>query len=480
MLLFTTGVCIISPTITYLHLIKNRSMEKREGKILIVDDNRELLLALKMFLGKWFAEVKTISNPNQLNSLLREEWFNLILLDMNFAAGVNTGNEGFYWLKRILEQEPDASVILITAYADIELAVRAMKEGALDFISKTWDEEKMLQAVLSAFRQQETHQELNRVKNQQRHLAGCQATPSLIKGNSSSMRKVFDTVRKVANTEASVLLLGENGTGKEMIAREIHRLSPRNREMFVSVDLGALPETLFESEMFGYNKGAFTDAKDEKAGRMEIASGGSLFLDELGNLPLAQQAKLLAAVQNGEITRLGATRAKKVDIRIIAATNMPLYQMVEEGTFRRDLLYRLNTIQIDIPPLRERKEDIPILASAFVVEMATKYKKQGICLSEAALEKLIGFHWPGNVRELQHIIEKATILCDTTTIGADDINFTERYLKNSAAGSLNLEENEKFLVEQAIEKSHGNMSLAARKLGINRTTLYQKVKRYEL
>ena len=456
-----------------------KAVIRKEGKILIVDDNKELLLAFKRYFAKWFTDIKTVSNPNLLISTIQQEWFDIILLDMNFSAGINSGNEGFYWLNRVLEHDADATVVLITAYADIDLAIRAMKEGATDFVSKTWDEEKILQTVLAAYRQRQTKQELSRVKQQTQQLQVEQSVSGMVIGQSAAMRGVLSTIAKVAPTDASVLLLGENGTGKEVLAQEIHRLSLRAKGLFVSVDLGALPDTLFESEMFGYTKGAFTDAKDDKMGRMEVASGGTLFLDELGNMPLTQQSKLLAAVQNGEVTRLGSVKPRPTDVRIVSATNMPLYQMVDDGRFRRDLLYRLNTIQIEIPPLRDRRDDIPALATHFLNRFAQKYQKSGLTFAQSGMEMLMAFSWPGNIRELQHVVEKAVILCDGSSITQTDISLHPTSTQPTAT-TLNLEENERQLVANAIEKCKGNMSEAARQLGINRTTLYQKIKRYGL
>jgi len=448
---------------------------KPKGKILIVDDNTDLLNGLRLFLAPHINTIVTLKNPNLISDALRRELFDVVLLDMNFTAGQNTGNEGIYW---IIEIQPFISVILITAYGDVALAVKAMKEGATDFIQKSWDEEKILSTVLSAVTLSQSKREIQDLRQKQKHLTDHAAIEyAFCEPVSPSMKKVFSMVAKVAPTDANVLILGENGTGKEIIAREIHRLSERKEEIFISVNIGAIPETLFESELFGHVKGAFTDAKEAKAGRFELAHKGSLFLDEIGNLPLAMQSKILTVLQERRIIRLGASAALPVDFRLISATNMPLSQMAAEGSFRQDLLFRINTIIIEIPPLRERTEDIPSLVKYFLHFYAGKYGKKICDIKGRAMQKLIDHPWPGNIRELQHTIEKNVILCNGDTLSADDIHIGGMP-KGSVKTGLNLAENEKALINKAVDKNRGNISLTARDLGINRSTLYEKLKKY--
>jgi DNA-binding NtrC family response regulator len=455
-------------------------MVKSTARILIVDDNVELLMGLKMFLAPHVDEIVTLKNPNQILSTLQGSPFDLMLLDMNFSAGVNSGNEGLYWLKRILETDPMVSVVLITGYGDVELAVKALKDGATDFILKSWDEEKILSSVLNALKLRDSNKEIKVLQNKQQHLKAQVTThEEMCLTRSKSMQKVFETVGKVAKTDANILIMGENGTGKEVIAREIHRQSDRSKELFVTVDLGALSETLFESELFGYKKGAFTDAKEDKPGHLEIASGGTLFMDEIGNLTHPLQAKLLSVIQNRELIPLGSTRKISVNFRLISATNRPLVKMAEESTFREDLLYRINTILIELPPLRERKEDIPQLAVFFLKKYCKKYLKSCSSISDKALEKLLQHGWPGNIRELKHCIEKAVILSDNDTLDEEDFLFNT-YKSIKPSNNLNLQDNEKQVIQLAIEKYKANLSHAAKALGINRSTLYEKIKRYDL
>lgn len=447
-------------------------------KILIVDDNEELLVAFRIFLRKHFDLVKTEKNPNRIPAHLKDG-YDLILLDMNFKASINTGNEGIFWLRKILALDPSAQVVFVTAYGDVDLAVRSLREGALDFIQKSWDERKILQTILSAHRLAKSQRESAAAVGGK--ASGGAAAGGLCLGNSPAMRRVANLVRKVAPTPARVLLLGENGTGKDVVAREIHRQSARAGQPFVSVDVGALSETLFESELFGHVKGSFTDAKADRAGRFEAAHGGTLFLDEIGNLPPRLQAKLLTAIQRQEITRVGSDRPISVDIRLICATNRPLYQMAEEGAFREDLLYRINTIQIDLPPLRERREDIGPLAAFFLEKFGAQYGRQGARLSAEALRQLRECEWKGNVRELEHSIEKALILTE-----GEEIRPADLALRSAAAAAafvpagFNLADNEKGLIRKALEACDWNMSRTAKQLGINRSTLYEKVKKYGL
>lgn len=457
-------------------------MHKKEGKILIVDDNQELLIGLKMFLSGYFSTITTIRNPNLIPEKMEKEDYDVVLLDMNFSAGRSTGNEGIYWLNEILIKEPEISVIMITAYGDIELAVKSMKQGAADFIQKSWDENKILSTILSVYKLRKTRREVELLRKKKDHLnyeishkmEGCHCP-------SAPMKKIYEIVDKIAPTDANILILGENGTGKEMIAREIHLRSNRARELFVKVDLGAIPETLFESELFGHHKGSYTDAHEDRAGRMEIATGGTLFMDEIGNIPLGMQAKLLSALQNREIFPLGSSKPLKTDIRLITATNMPLEEISDSESFRKDLLYRINTIQIEIPPLRERKEDIPVLAEFFLRKYIQQYKKERLIIPDKMMNQLIRHDWPGNIRELEHQIEKMVILSDGRQM--PDLNFipgSKATTMNSRTGNFDLEENEKWLIREALIKFKGNISLTAKKLGIDRSTLYAKMKKYEI
>jgi len=455
-------------------------MSKNKGKILIVDDNEELLIAFRFFLSKHFEIIDTIKNPNLIHEYIRKTTYDIVLLDMNFSAGVNTGNEGIYWMKQILEKDTNASVVLITAYSDVELAVNAMKEGAADFIQKSWDEKKILSTILSAFNLRLSKLKIKTLEQKQKHLSDkIDSKYSHIIGESEPIKAVFKMVEKVAITDANVLILGENGTGKEVIAREIHRKSNRSNEVFVSVDIGSLQENLFESELFGHTKGSFTDAKEDRTGRFEIASGGTLFLDEIGNLPLQLQAKLLTAIQNKEICRIGSNTPIPVDIRLICATNKNLNDMIIERSFREDLLYRINTIKIELPSLKERGSDIELLANFFLTKFANKYNKPELKFNQNTISKLMQHSWPGNIRELQHTIEKAVILCDSNVILSshcwpDGERTSITYIPNT----LNIDENEKVLVEKAIQKYKGNISMASKELGINRSTLYKKMEKY--
>ncbi len=457
----------------------NEMMDK--GKILIVDDNEELLLALKLMIAPHFSLVQTETNPESIPNLLKKD-FDIVLLDMNFKAGVNTGNEGLYWLRKINDLNPSVSVIFITAYGDLDLGVKSIKEGAADFIQKSWDQDKILSTIIAVYKLNQSKKEISRLRKKQSHLKSTlDAGYIFYKGSSQVMQKVYETIDKVAPTDANILVLGENGTGKELVARDIHHRSSRRDEIFVKVDLGALHENLFESELFGHEKGAFTDAKQNKAGRFEIASGGSLFLDEIGNLTLPLQSKLLSAIQNREIIPLGASRPIPIDVRLICATNKPLYEMVEEGAFREDLLYRINTIQVEVPPLRERGEDIPHLAKLFLHDFAAKYAKSEMTISKLALEKISKYPWYGNVRELSHGIEKAVILSNSEVLKSGDFNFNARSGESSGLkDSYNIAENEKKLIKDALNKFEWNLSRTSRALGINRSTLYDKINKYGL
>lgn len=454
-----------------------------KGNILIVDDNKSVLTALEFLLSPEFDKVVCISNPNQINSELGKTTYHLVLLDMNFKTGANTGNEGIYWLRQIKAQKPEISVVMITAYGDVELAVNALKTGATDFVLKPWDNTKLLATVKAAIQLSQSRGEVITLKQREKDLkSSFQNNRKHIIGSSPQLMKVLNLIRKVAGTDTNVLITGENGTGKELIAREIHHLSSRSDEILVNVDMGAISESLFESELFGHIKGAFTDAKENRAGKFEIAHRGTLFLDEIGNLPLHLQSKLLAVLQNREVTRLGSNQPVPVDIRLVCATNRNLPALVKEGLFREDLLYRINTIHIELPPLRDRGEDVLVLAEFFLKKDASKYNKSQLKINNQAQEKLLKYNWPGNIRELEHAIEKAVILSDSNILKPDD--FFLRPVTGSNTGNLDttlsLEEMEKQLISTALDNHPGNITAAAAQLGITRQTLYNKMKKFNL
>ncbi len=452
-----------------------------EARILVVDDNRNVLTALDLLLSREFTGVKCISKPGQILSELQADSYSAVLLDMNYVAGQHTGNEGLFWLRELMKTDPDLSVVMITAFGDIELAVTALKEGAVDFVLKPWDNQKLLATMLTAVRL--THSR-RKVKSLQKDKASLKAElkgkPKRMIGRSAAMRRVYEMVEKVASTPANVLISGENGTGKELIAREIHERSDRSAEIMVSVDLGAVPDTLFESELFGHVKGAYTDAHTDRIGKIETAHRGTLFFDEIGNLALTLQAKLLSVLQNRTITRLGSTEIVPVDIRLVCASNMNLEAMVEEGRFRMDLLYRINTIRVELPPLRERDEDVLLLAAYFLHNFTMRYNKPGLKMdgkAEAALKK---WSWPGNVRELQHSMERAVILTEGKIIGEDSFQFSTAASTSTSSFDGSLDEVEARLIRYSIKKYGGNMSAVALQLGISRQTLYNKIKKYGL
>ena len=450
-----------------------------KGNILIVDDNKSVLSALEILLLPEFDAVKCLSNPNLIITELRKNPYHLVLLDMNFKAGVNTGNEGIFWLQQIKENHPDLSVVLITAYGDVELAVKALKAGATDFILKPWENAKMLATVKSAVQLSMSREEVKHLRQKEKELKKViNKDEKFIIGSSPELMHVLKIVRKIAKTDTNVLITGENGTGKELIAREIHRLSNRSNEMLVNVDMGAVSESLFESELFGHVKGAFTDARENRAGKFEVANQGTLFLDEIGNLSFHLQAKLLAALQNREITRIGSNKPIPINIRLICATNRNLHELVEKGIFREDLLYRINTIQVEVPPLRERGNDILVLADFFLKRYAYKYDKPNLKLSNQAQEKLLKYQWPGNIRELEHAIEKAVILGENNILKADDFFLKPVTGVKSETDTLKLEEMEKRMILLALDKNPGNVTSAAEQLGITRQTLYNKMKKF--
>ncbi len=455
---------------------------KKKGRILVVDDNEEVLIALKLYLFKHFEIVDTEKNPNRIPVIFSQSSYDVVILDMNFSSGVNTGNEGLYWLKEIQKLDPNAIVVLMTAYGDIQLAVKGIKKGAVDFVTKPWENEKMLATVESAFQLRQSKLEIDKLKDKQQLLIkDINKQYTMFSGPSKTMKAIFNTINKVSATDANILILGENGTGKELIAREIHNRSNRRNEMFVTIDMAALPESLFESELFGYDKGSFTDAKENKPGRFEVASGGTLFLDEIGNLSLPMQAKILTVIQTRQITRIGSVKPIPIDIRLISATNLSLYKMVETQTFREDLLYRINTIQIELPPLRNRVEDIPGLVDFFLRIYERKYKKQGLKLHSVAYDKLSKYNWPGNIRELEHVIEKAIILSDSNSLSSNDFQFYSTMKKvGSKKKVFSLEENENILIREVLKECNGNLSDSAIQLGITRATLYRKLKKYDI
>lgn len=460
--------------------IRNLSPDMKNSRILIIDDNKSVLSALELLLQPLCEEVIISPNPNKIPSLLEMQHFDAILLDMNFSAGINTGNEGLYWLRRILEYDTNHSVIMITAYGDVELAVRAVKEGAVDFVLKPWENSKLIATINAAIQLRNSRKEVKSLKEKEQNLkAAVKKDPAVIIGKSVRFREVLDIVAKVAKTDANVLITGENGTGKEIIAHELHRQSLRRNEVMVGVDIGSLPETLFESELFGHVKGAFTDAKEDRPGKFEIANGSTLFMDEIANLSLPLQAKLLAALQNREIVKVGSNKKIPIDIRLVCATNSNLQTLVKEGKFREDLLYRINTIQIEIPPLRERVADIPLLTDFFLKIYCTKYKKPALKLSSDVLEKMKQYAWPGNVRELQHTIEKAVILGDGDTLTLRDFFFSNAHIPTNTAVQT-LEEMERKMIASSIRQNDGNLSAVAIQLGITRQTLYNKIKKYQL
>ncbi|MGD9190768.1 MAG: sigma-54 dependent transcriptional regulator [Desulfobacterales bacterium] len=456
-------------------------MTKKSGNILIVDDNEDLLLAARLFLKQHFSLVHTEQDPEKIPALLNNENYDVILLDMNFTMDATSGVEGFMWLDKILQIDPSAVVILITAFGDVEMAVKAVKSGATDFVLKPWQNEKLLATISSALNLRYSRLEVDKLRSRQKQLSDDidQRYHNMI-GVSPAIQKVFATIDKVAGTEADILILGENGTGKELVARALHRQSPRANEVFISVDMGALAETLFESELFGHMKGAFTDAKENRPGRFELADGGTLFLDEISNLSLAMQAKLLSVLEMRKVTRLGSNKPQDIDIRLICATNMPIYDMVAKNDFRQDLLYRINTVEINLPPLRERQEDISLLVDHFLGIFAKKYQKTITGVSSPALKKLERYQWPGNIRELIHTLERSVILAESQMLQPSDFLFpeTEKDVDSIVFENYNLEDVEKTIIRKTLKKHKGNISHASEELGLTRTSLYRRMEKY--
>lgn len=449
----------------------------KQGTILVVDDNKGILTAVQMLLGTCFEKVITISTPNKIKATLHDENIDVVLLDMNFSAGINTGNEGLFWLSEIKKEDAAVQVVLFTAYADIDLAVRGIKEGAADFVVKPWDNAKLLETLRAAYNIRVANRKGIAIADNKQIVS---KESGMFWGESSAMQQLRSLIEKVARTDANILVTGENGTGKEMLAREIHMLSNRKKETLVPVDMGAITETLFESELFGHVKGAFTDARADRPGKFEVANNGTLFLDEIGNLSYHLQAKLLTVLQRRSIVRVGSNTPIPVNIRLICATNRDLQEMVQKGDFREDLLYRINTIHVEIPPLRERPEDIVPLTEIFLSKYANIYGKSAMRLSPDAKEKLKTQPWYGNIRELEHTIEKAVIIAEGNTLDGNDFDFPRAKKDTDNKEATTLEEMEYNMIKSAMDKYNGNLSLVASQLGISRQTLYNKIKRYEL
>lgn len=458
-------------------------LNPKKGKILIIDDNEDVLFTLKLILRPVCENITTCNTPARINTLVSRNHYEVILLDMNFTQDAVSGREGFYWLERIREIDQQSVVIFITAYPDTEKTVKAIKAGATDFIAKPWQNEKLLATVSAALQLGNSRKEIETLKQQKSLLSSPEPATALI-GECPAIKNILNTIQKLANTEANVLLLGENGTGKDLIAHLIHKNSPRSREVYIPIDLGCIPDNLFESELFGYEKGAFTDAGKEKPGRFEMASGGTLFLNEIGNLSLSLQAKLLTAIEQRQVYRLGSTVSRSVDIRLICATNADLPAWVANGQFRQDLFYRINTLEIHIPPLRQRGEDILLLTRYFLQMYNRKYQKHIRDLSHPAQVYLLNYPWPGNVRELQHTIERGIILCEKNILGREDLeprhSISPVFPEPETANTLNLNELEKQTIQKALQRCNGNMSQAAILLGITRTSLYRRLEKYNL
>ena len=448
----------------------------KKATVLIVDDDTDVLTAVKLLLKTEVQEVITEKNPENLNWLLQRNQVDLVLLDMNFMSAINTGNEGLYWLKKIKEWKPNVCVIMITAYGDIDLAVRSLKEGANDFIVKPWHNEKLIGTIRDLLDKKEG------VKPAKASVKGANGGTSIL-GESDAMQDIFYKLNKIAPTDANILLLGENGTGKDLVAKAIHERSLRADKPFVKVDVGALTDTLFESELFGHKKGAFTDAREDRQGRFEDAQGGTLFLDEIGNISLQQQAKLLTILQNRQVTRLGTNKPVDIDIRLICATNLPLSELANENRFRKDLIYRINTVEINMPPLRRRDEDVVLLARHFAKMYATKYLKPTIDFDPAAVQKLKTYNYPGNVRELKYTIERAVIMADDPVLHADDLIFSILETTPDVQvvdDNVPLSTLEKNAILKVIEKHNGNITRAAKELGLTRTALYRRLSKYDI
>ena len=457
----------------------DKELNMIKGTLLIVDDNKGLLDALEVIMQTEVEKVITISDPNRINEILRNNDVDIVMLDMNFKSGIHNGNEGLFWMREIYKYDSNISVVIVTAYGDVELAVKAIREGAVDFILKPWDNSKLLATINVAWQLRLSRLEASNLKKDNQLLKKeiNKGGEKIVLGASPTMINVMNIVRKVAVTDANVLITGENGTGKELVAREIHNLSKRAGELMVSVDMGSITETLFESELFGHVRGAFTDAREDRKGKFEQAQKGTLFLDEIGNLSLPSQAKLLSVLQNRYVVRVGSNKHIPVDIRLVCATNCDLIQMVSDGSFREDLLYRINTIMIEVPPLRDRVDDIPILANYFLRIHSDRYDKGALKISTHTLEKLANHDWPGNVRELQHSIEKAVIMSESSVLKPSDFVFSSTP-KSGLTAEITLDDMEKKMITDSLRKYSNNMSVVAARLGITRQTLYNKMKKY--
>jgi DNA-binding NtrC family response regulator len=456
------------------------AMSKISANILVIDDEPDLLHTARFVLKPYFTKIIVESNPQQLSFLITQEKFDLVLLDMNYTVGVTSGKEGLFWLKNIKELAPDTQVIMMTAYGDLKLAVEAMKLGAMDFVIKPWENEKLIATVQNGVRLRQSEQEVQQLKQHQTELHKVLSSDEVILiGDSEAMCRVRDQISKVAETDANILILGENGTGKELIAQAIHQQSLREQQPFIKVDLGALTESLFESELFGHKKGAFTDAKSDRIGRFKLSNNGTLFLDEIGNLSSAMQAKLLSVLQNRKITPVGSNEEEAIDIRLVSATNQPVQEMIASHQFREDLLYRINTIEIYIPPLRSRLSDIELLLIHFLEVYSKKYRKEHLGYNSELILYLKEYPWPGNVREFQHAIERAVIMSTDNELSPEDfiLNKSDKVLSEAA---LNLDVLEKNAIERALSEYSGNMSKAAKELGIGRTTLYRKLEKHHI
>lgn len=455
----------------------------KTGRILIVDDNEDLLSAARIFLKRHFAQIDLEKNPESIPDLIQNEKYDVILLDMNFTKDVSSGKEGFHWLEKIIAIDPSSVVVLITAYGDEQTAVQAIKSGATDFVLKPWENEKLLATISSSMQLSQSRQEIEVLKGRQKVISAelNNQFHDLI-GESKAMQEVYKTIKRVAETDANVLILGENGTGKELVARAIHAQSNRKNEAFINVDLGSITETLFESELFGHVRGAYTDAKEDRIGRFEAATNGTIFLDEIGNLSTPLQAKLLSTLQSRQIVRVGSNKSVDIDVRLVCATNMPLYDMVMKNTFRQDLVYRINTIEIEIPPLRDRTQDIPLLTNHFLKVYSSKYKKEVHKISEAVLSRMAVYGWPGNIRELQHAVERAVIMSNSSVLQPEDFNFNISYTEgeqdNVTIELYNLDEVEKILIRKVLKKYNGNITQAANELGLTRSSLYRRLEKY--
>lgn len=455
-------------------------MMDQSNRILVVDDDEHIHLSLQVLLEPEFGDITCITDPTKILPLLKEKKFDTILLDMNYSKGETSGEEGIFWLKKILDFDPDYNILLITAYGDLKTAVKALKFGAIDFIVKPWNNEKLLATIHSTLKLSSNKKEVKKLKSKQKALLNVMDgdIPEII-GESAVMKNLYQLIKKVAQTDANVLIQGENGTGKELVARALHKKSNRLENPFINVDLGAISESLFESEMFGHKKGSFTDAKDNRIGRFEAGHGGTLFLDEIGNLPLTMQSKLLSVIQNREVFPVGSNTPVDIDVRLICATNISLSDAVKKGGFRQDLLYRINTVEITMPALRDRKEDIPLLANFFIEKFCKKYRRNRIKLPDYVERKLWKYDWPGNIRELQHTIERAIILTNDSVFKSSDFDFLDKTLsKENPFENYDLENLEKWAIVNCLKKHGRNISKTANELGLTRGALYRRLEKY--